>query len=293
LDSWTAGARRHARRLLSDYWLQPQVRDQHAARPPTEAQSGPQAKRRRYSKAFQNDLGVLWEAAGYICAERLQPFLPDLLQLLEKHRQLSPRPETRALLLATSTSTISRNLAQLRRQVRWPQRTLRPPSRLRREVPIRVRNWRQEGQPGYLEVDLVSHSGPWATGDWIYTLSATDLETGWSELLPVMTKCQREVLAGLARLHRQLPFPLLGLHIDNGFEFLNAALIDYCRGQQVELSRGRPFHSDDNRCRGDPARPAARRCPAESCRAGAAPGSRSSAPRGGIFSDPSTTASSR
>jgi hypothetical protein len=46
-------------------------------------------RRRRYSKAFQNDLGVLWEAAGYICAERLQPFLPDLLQLLEKHRQLA------------------------------------------------------------------------------------------------------------------------------------------------------------------------------------------------------------
>jgi transposase InsO family protein len=53
-------------------------------------------------------------------------------------------------------------------------------------------------------------------------------------------------LAGLTRLHRQLPFPLLGLHIDNGLEFLNAALIDYCRRQEIELSRGRPFHSDDN-----------------------------------------------
>ena len=74
-------------------------------------------RRRRYGKAFQSDLGVLWEAAGYICAERLGPFLPDLLQLLEKHRQLSPSPQTRALLLAASTSTISRNLAQLRRQV--------------------------------------------------------------------------------------------------------------------------------------------------------------------------------
>ena len=203
-------------------------------------------RRRRYGKAFQSDLGVLWEAAGYICAERLGPFLPDLLQLLEKHRQLSPSPQTRALLLAASTSTISRTLAQLRRQVRWPQRSLRPPSRLQRQVPIRVRNWRQAGRPGYLEIDLVSHSGPWATGDWIYTLSGTDLETSWSELVPIMTKSQREVLAGLARLRRQLPFPLRGLHVDNGLEFLNAALIDYCRRQEIELSRGRPFHSDDN-----------------------------------------------
>ena len=52
-------------------------------------------RRRRYGKAFQVALAVLWEAAGYICAERLRPFLPDLLQLLEKHRQLKPAPQTR------------------------------------------------------------------------------------------------------------------------------------------------------------------------------------------------------
>jgi hypothetical protein len=203
-------------------------------------------RRRRYGKAFQADLAVLWEAAGYICAERLCPFLPDLLQLLERHGQISPTSQRRALLLAASTSTISRNLAQLRPHLRWPQRSLRPPSHLHREVPIRVRNWRQEGRPGYLEIDLVSHSGPWAAGDWIYTLSGIDLETGWSELVPVLTKAQREVLAGLDRLRGQLPFPLLGMHIDNGHEFLNAAMIDYCRNHGIELSRGRPFHSDDN-----------------------------------------------
>jgi hypothetical protein len=146
-------------------------------------------------------------------AERLRPFLADLLQLLEKHHQLLPTPPTRALLLAASTSTISRNLVQLREQQRWPRRSLRPPSRLRREVPVRVRNWQLEDRPGYLEIDLVSHSGPWLVGEWIYTLSATDLETGWSELVPIMTKSQREVLAGFARLHRQLPFPLLGLPV--------------------------------------------------------------------------------
>lgn len=203
-------------------------------------------RRKRYGRSFQAALKVLWEAAGYICAERLRPFLPDLLQLLERHGQLSPEADTRELLLAASTSTIARNLAQLREQRRWPRVSLRPPSRLQGEVPVRVRSWRKEGRPGYLEMDLVSHSGRWAIGEWIYTLSATDLETGWSELVPVMSKSQREVLAAFARLHRQLPFPLLGVHIDNGVEFLNAALIDYCRRHQVQLSRGRPFHSNDN-----------------------------------------------
>jgi transposase InsO family protein len=203
-------------------------------------------RRKRYGRPFQTELGVIWEAAGYICAERLRPFLPDLLQLLECHGQLSPGPETRDLLLAASTSTIARNLAQLRQQQRWPRVSLRPPGPLQGEVPVRVRNWRREGRPGYLEMDLVSHSGRWAIGDWIYTLSATDLDTGWSELVPVMTKSKREVLAAFARLHRQLPFTLLGLHIDNGGEFLNEALIAYCRRHQIQLSRGRPFHSNDN-----------------------------------------------
>src|SRR5262249_59991102 len=98
----------------------------------------------------QTALGVMWEAAGYICAERLRPFLPDLLQLLERHGQLSPGVETRDLLLAASTSTIARNLVQLRQQQRWPRVSLRPPSRLQGEVPVRVRNWRREERPGYL-----------------------------------------------------------------------------------------------------------------------------------------------
>lgn len=250
-------------------------------------------RQRHYGKTFQADLAMLWEAAGYICAERLRPFLPDLMQLLESHRQLSLSPERRDLLLAASTSTISRNLVHLRQQLRWPQRSLRPPSRLHREVPIRVRNWRLEGRPGYLEIDLVSHSGPWASGDWIYTLSGTDLETGWSELVPVMTKSQREVLAGLVRLRGQLPFPLLGMHIDNGHEFLNAAMVDYCREHEIELSRGRPFHSDDNP-------PTSSRRTATWCGACSAT-SGSTAPSSwpgwtdstAIFSGPSTTASSR
>jgi len=204
------------------------------------------ARRKHYDKAFQAALGVLWEASGYICAERLRPFLPDLLTLLEAHRQLLPSPETRILLLAASTSTIERNLVALRRLPHWHRRSLRPPTRLRRQVPVRIRNWREQGRPGYLEMDLVSHSGPWAAGDWIYTLSATDLETGWTELVPVLTKAKREVLSGFARIRDQLPFPLLGVHIDNGYEFLNETLVTYCRRHRIQLSRGRPFHKNDN-----------------------------------------------
>jgi hypothetical protein len=203
-------------------------------------------RRKRYGKAFQSALAVVWEASGYICAERLQPFLGDLLALLEAHDQLNPESETKALLLSASISTIERNLVALRRSPHWHRRRLRLTTRLQREVPIRVRNWRQQGRPGFLEIDLVSHSGPWPAGDWIYTLSATDLETGWTELVPVLTKGKYEILSGFTRIRDQLPFPLLGVHIDNGFEFLNETLVGYCRRHRIALSRGRPFHKNDN-----------------------------------------------
>jgi len=206
----------------------------------------PWPRRRRYGAAFQAALAVLWEATGYICAERLRPFLPDLLQVLEAHHQLRLKAETKSLVLAASVSTIERHLVPLRQQLHWQRQAVHPHSRLRREVPIRIRSWRRQGHPGYVEMDLVSHSGRWASGEWIYTLCVTDLHTGWSELVPVMTKSQPEVLAGFRRVLAQLPFSLLGAHVDNGFEFLNAVLIRFCQRRGIELTRGRPFHPNDN-----------------------------------------------
>ncbi len=100
--------------------------------------------------------------------------------------------------------------------------------------------------PGHLEIDLVSHSGRYATGEWIYTLAATDLCTGWVEMVPVMTKGQRQVLDGVEQIRRSLPFHVASLHIDNGHEFLNDYLIEYCQARAIALSRGRPHHFNDN-----------------------------------------------
>jgi hypothetical protein len=54
-------------------------------------------RRRRYGLEFQRALQVAWEAAGYLCAERLQPFLPDLLPLLKCHGHLDTDAQTAAI----------------------------------------------------------------------------------------------------------------------------------------------------------------------------------------------------
>ena len=109
-----------------------------------------------------------------------------------------------------------------------------------------VGQWRELDTPGYLEIDLVSHSGEVAAGEWIWTLCATDLSTGWTELVAVMGKGQTRIVAALEQIRCQLPFPLLGLRPDNGSEFSNWHLVAWCQQSGIALSRSRPELKNDN-----------------------------------------------
>ena len=141
---------------------------------------------RRYGAEFQLALKVAWEAAGYICSERLQPFLGDLLPLLKRHGQLQVGAEVEDQLLKSSVATVERNLIPLRRGlVARRMSQTKPGTLLRKQIPVVVGKWKELDQPGYVEIDLVSHSGEHATGEWIWTLSATDISSGWKERVGV------------------------------------------------------------------------------------------------------------
>jgi hypothetical protein len=210
-------------------------------------------RQRKYGPEFRKALKVLWEASSYICAERLQPYLPELAGLLERHDQLQLGEEVRQQLANVSVATVERNLVPLRRGlVARKMSQTKPGTLLRRQIPVVVGKWRELDRPGYLEVDLVSHSGEEAIGEWVWTLCATDLSCGWTERAAVLGKGQVGIVAALDRLRAQLPFPLLGIHPDNGSEFLNAHLFKYCQGDPelgrpaILLSRSRPHHKNDN-----------------------------------------------
>jgi hypothetical protein len=95
-------------------------------------------------------------------------------------------------------------------------------------------------------VDLVSHSGPSARGEFAYSLNLTDLASGWCESRAVLGRGQKAVLDALQAIQATLPFPLAGLHSDNGSEFLNHHLVRYCQHQGIQFTRSRPYKKDDN-----------------------------------------------
>jgi len=67
----------------------------------------------------------------------------------------------------------------------------------------------------------VAHCGDSAAGDVVYTLTAVDIATGWTECVAMPNKRQLTVRAALQDLRRLVPFSIRGIDCDNGSEFLN------------------------------------------------------------------------
>jgi len=200
-----------------------------------------------YGAAAKEALLHLWEVADHLCSKRLHPFLAELVAVMKRHGELTIGPEAEQQLLSMSPSTIDRILHPHRLGLkRRPLATTRPGSLLRSAIPIRTFSEWTENQPGFVEVDLVAHCGESAEGFYLNTLCAVDVATGWNECLAVWGKGQQRVRSAVYRLQRQLPFPLRGLDSDNGSEFINQSLYEYCRREKITFTRSRSYKKNDS-----------------------------------------------
>jgi len=192
-------------------------------------------------------LKVIWEASDRLCSKRLHPFLPEMIQVLKQKGELRIDAAAEAQLTKLSPATIDR-LLQPERRVggRKPLSTTRPGSLLKSSIPIRTfADWK-ENRPGFLEIDTVAHCGESVEGFYLNTLCAVDVASGWTECLPVFGKSQIRVCQALHRIRLNLPFVLLGVDSDNGSEFINQCLWDYCRGNKITFTRSRAYKKNDS-----------------------------------------------
>ncbi len=228
---WTGYTRKHAIRLLNHGAYDQQAIQRHRL---------PQ-----YRQEVQQALFLAWKAAHYVCAKRLLPSLPTLVTLLERHGHLHLTEEERHQLLAMSVSTAERFLRTQRKPCLHGLSTTTPGLLCKSQIPVCVFSPWEEERPGFVEIDLVAHCGEYLGGSFLYTMTLTDLATGWTECVPLLEKSAEEVLAALAQARVLFPFPLLGIDTDSGSEFLNAELIAYCEQHQLTFTRGRPGCKND------------------------------------------------
>ena len=217
------------------------------AAPQPASQSHRRGRKPRYdSPAFLAVLLRLWEASGRVCAKRLTPFLAELAEALERHGEILLTDSLRQLVQTVSASTVDRLLKPHRaRPLRQPHLDSRHPASLRDKIQTRTFADLRGLGIGHVEADLVLHCGMSTVGFFLTSLVTVDIATGWVECRAVWGKGQSRVGGAVDQVRVRLPFPLRGVHSDNGSEFINAYLEDYCCRHAIDFSHSRSYHKND------------------------------------------------
>ncbi len=165
---------------------------------------------------------------------------------LERHGGLGLTDQQRELLCSASAATLDRLLVGERGRLRLRVRPLtKPGTLLKSQIPLRTFAEWDHAKTGFLEIDLVGHEGGDPRGEFAYSLCCTDVASGWTEARVVRNRARKWTFEALLDIRRSLPFRLLGLDSDNGSEFINRNLAQYCAGEGISFTRSRPLNKND------------------------------------------------
>jgi hypothetical protein len=217
--------------------------------PTLERQPRRRQRGREYGAAVDDAVRVIWESLDYVCAERLTPVLATTAEQLARHGELTVTAELLEQLGRISVASVQRRLTRLGQDsARLPRRGPERANKVAKAIPMRRIPW-DTAEPGHFEVDLVHHSGPSSSGEFVHTFQMVDVATGWSERAAILGRGQRAMEEGTRLILARLPFSVKELHPDNGPEFLNNHLVRIW-GEEItglQLSRSRPYQKNDNR----------------------------------------------
>ena len=175
---------------------------------------------------------MLWEAADRVCGKRLKALIPLLVDAMERHGHLDLDPNVRSKVLQVSAATIDRMLAAARLHIDGQRKRRKGVgSAIRRSIPVRTfSDWR-DPPPGFFEIDMVEHcGGPKTDGDYVHTLTMTDIATGWTECVAMRMREQMLIVGAFEQVAGELPFAMLGVDSDNDSGFMLESVLDSGRG---------------------------------------------------------------
>ena len=181
-----------------------------------------------------------------MCSKRLKaaiplwlPFYGSIYGTLDQNIQ--------NLLLSISSATIDRLLKKARLNLKKGISGTKPGTLLKNQIPIRTHNW-DITKPGFMEADTVAHCGNSLSGNFIWSLTMTDILTGWTENRAIWNKGASDVLKQIKDIENAIPFDLRGFDCDNGSEFLNHHLLRYFteNNKNTKFTRSRPYKKNEN-----------------------------------------------
>lgn len=189
----------------------------------------------------------LWEIFDYPCGQRLAPLLATEVRRLRQFRELLVTDEVAIKLCAMSPKTIDRLLAH-EKSVRCQNKKMEQKKHpwLYAQIPMKGSSDFDRSLPGQIQIDAVEHCGASSSGEYISTVVATDIATGWWEGEVAMGKSQKVAFTALTTIRLRSPISWIEIHPDNGTMFINWHLYEYTRQEELAFSRSRPYHKNDN-----------------------------------------------
>lgn len=192
-------------------------------------------------------LKAIWFSCDQACSKKLKIIIREWLPYYEFEQGMLDEL-VRGQLYSISPSTIDRILKPVR--IKYPRKGMsgtKPGRLLKTQIPIKTDHW-DVTQPGYLEADTVAHCGNSLAGDFVWSLTLTDIKSTWTENRATWNKGSHGVRNQIEDIEKSLPFHILGFDCDNGSEFLNHHLVRYFsrRDQPVQFTRSRPYRKNDN-----------------------------------------------
>jgi hypothetical protein len=165
---------------------------------------------------------------------------------MERHGHLQLVPEVRSRVMAMSAATMDRVLKPARdtgKQGRRRSGINNTP--LRKSIAVRTFSDWNDPPPGFFEMDMVAHCGKSVAGSHAHSLVLTDIASGWTEGAAMVVREQTLITVTVEEVRLKLPFPMLGLDVDNDSAFINETVVDYCKDRKLELTRSRAYKKND------------------------------------------------
>jgi hypothetical protein len=200
-----------------------------------------------YDGEVRAALVVMWRIFDHSCGQRLETSLREETDRLRKLGELVCSDEVANKLKQITSSTIDKKLAHAK-EVESTKRRYRPTHNfpLKNEVPAKTAAELDRSRPGVVQIDFVENCGSSVAGEYVNSLSVTDIFSGWWEGDAVMGKGQQRALKAIDRARQRCPFNWTEMHPDNGSNIMNYHIFQYGEDERITLSRSRPYQKNDN-----------------------------------------------
>lgn len=205
-------------------------------------------KRKEYYDGYVKSILVLmWRIFDYPCGQRLETSLKDETDRMRKMGEIICSDEVAEKLKKIASATIDRKLEH-EREVELNKRKYKPTHTfpLKKEVPVKTSADLDRENPGTTQIDFVEHCGASVSGEYVNSLSITDIFSGWWEGDAVIGKGQERALLAIDKARNRSPFNWKEMHPDNGTNIMNYHIYKYGLDNGIFLSRSRPYKKNDN-----------------------------------------------